>query len=317
MPVIKVHLNKRIIWATALGVVAVAFSLWYTATPSVKGDKERNKLAEIARAKAEEKRVALALDSDNDGLKDWEELIAGTDPKNPDTNGDGISDLETVKKIRSQKEMGMSASTSTSSKQTEGKVEQNLTEETTRKIFGAYIRAKLSDTYNPNSFTKVVDGVAEQVFNSPETADKYSAKDIKIKVNANENSVRNYRKASDKAIAPVIEIQEYELTTYARAIETKSEEEFAKLTTAADAYRMSATNLLVVPVPQDALEMHLRLVNAFDSFADTLESMGKGIGDPILSHVQMKDFLDKEKRINDVFDSMRIYFSLKYGIKIK
>jgi len=32
------------------------------------------------------------LDSDNDGLLDWEEVLWGTDPKNPDTNGNGILD---------------------------------------------------------------------------------------------------------------------------------------------------------------------------------------------------------------------------------
>ncbi|MEZ4365883.1 MAG: hypothetical protein R2939_06300 [Kofleriaceae bacterium] len=35
----------------------------------------------------------LDLDSDNDGLRDAEELALGTDPTNPDTDGDGDSDL--------------------------------------------------------------------------------------------------------------------------------------------------------------------------------------------------------------------------------
>ncbi len=35
-------------------------------------------------------------DSDNDGLKDWEEELYKTDPKNPDTDGDGYIDGEEV-----------------------------------------------------------------------------------------------------------------------------------------------------------------------------------------------------------------------------
>jgi len=35
-------------------------------------------------------------DSDNDGLKDWEEELFGTDPFNPDTDGDGYLDGEEV-----------------------------------------------------------------------------------------------------------------------------------------------------------------------------------------------------------------------------
>jgi len=38
-----------------------------------------------------------ALDTDGDGLTDQEELLLGTDPKNPDTDGDGLTDGEEVK----------------------------------------------------------------------------------------------------------------------------------------------------------------------------------------------------------------------------
>jgi hypothetical protein len=34
----------------------------------------------------------VPLDSDNDGLPDDEERLKGTDPNNPDTDGDGLSD---------------------------------------------------------------------------------------------------------------------------------------------------------------------------------------------------------------------------------
>jgi hypothetical protein len=43
------------------------------------------------------KNNAVSLDSDNDGLSDNEENLYGTDPKNPDTDGDGYSDGVEVK----------------------------------------------------------------------------------------------------------------------------------------------------------------------------------------------------------------------------
>jgi len=39
----------------------------------------------------------LVVDSDNDGLTDAEEKTLGTDPNNPDTDGDGLFDGEEVK----------------------------------------------------------------------------------------------------------------------------------------------------------------------------------------------------------------------------
>ncbi|MBI2639699.1 MAG: hypothetical protein HYW90_02285 [Candidatus Sungbacteria bacterium] len=42
----------------------------------------------------------LNRDTDNDGLKDWEEKIYGTDPENADTDGDGTPDGEEIKLSR-------------------------------------------------------------------------------------------------------------------------------------------------------------------------------------------------------------------------
>lgn len=43
---------------------------------------------------------SLKKDSDNDGLKDWEEILWKTDSNNPDTDGDGMSDGEEVQQGR-------------------------------------------------------------------------------------------------------------------------------------------------------------------------------------------------------------------------
>lgn len=44
----------------------------------------------------EENNQALFLDSDNDGLYDWEELLWGLDPHDPYSNGNGITDKQYV-----------------------------------------------------------------------------------------------------------------------------------------------------------------------------------------------------------------------------
>lgn len=45
--------------------------------------------------------ATLNSDADHDGLKAWEEALYGTDPNNPDTDGDGTSDGDEVKAGRS------------------------------------------------------------------------------------------------------------------------------------------------------------------------------------------------------------------------
>src|SRR3990167_7988543 len=48
----------------------------------------------------------LSSDSDNDGLKDWEELLWKTDPRNPDTDGDGTTDNEEILAKRDPRKPG-------------------------------------------------------------------------------------------------------------------------------------------------------------------------------------------------------------------
>jgi hypothetical protein len=52
---------------------------------------------EIAEPQPEQAAPQLIIDSDNDGLTDAEEKALGTDPNNPDTDGDGLFDGEEVK----------------------------------------------------------------------------------------------------------------------------------------------------------------------------------------------------------------------------
>ena len=52
-------------------------------------------------------------DRDGDGLLDWEELVARTDPSNPDSNGDGVKDGEEQKTLKTfYEEAGIEAGSS-------------------------------------------------------------------------------------------------------------------------------------------------------------------------------------------------------------
>jgi len=54
----------------------------------------------IEAGKQTEKPTKLAKDSDEDGLKDWEEIFYKTDPQKSDTDGDGTPDGEEIAKNR-------------------------------------------------------------------------------------------------------------------------------------------------------------------------------------------------------------------------
>ncbi len=82
----------RILIASILGVVLLAL-VAYTQRPNLQTPFTNNTPSITA---SSTEKIVYDLDSDADGLKDWEETLWGTDPKNPDTDGDGIDDTTAV-----------------------------------------------------------------------------------------------------------------------------------------------------------------------------------------------------------------------------
>lgn len=66
--------------------------------------EERRIDKEIATQEAIIKKAAEYPDIDKDGAPDWEELLLGFDPQNPDTNGDGKLDGEEIAAIKADTE---------------------------------------------------------------------------------------------------------------------------------------------------------------------------------------------------------------------
>ena len=88
--------NKISISLAAIILISAVFLGGYfilkTKTGSASISQQLNYLVGKTRTSDAQKEI----DSDNDGLRDWEEKIYGTDPRNPDTDGDGYLDGEEV-----------------------------------------------------------------------------------------------------------------------------------------------------------------------------------------------------------------------------
>ncbi|MFY9462505.1 MAG: hypothetical protein WAP51_04885 [Candidatus Sungiibacteriota bacterium] len=84
--------KRLVLFITSLAVVLIAILVTIPM-----GSREKKGLAANPPKTKGEILQDLNRDSDQDGLKDWEEKIYGTDPNNPDTDGDGAPDGEEIK----------------------------------------------------------------------------------------------------------------------------------------------------------------------------------------------------------------------------
>ena len=91
--ILSVRANKKFILKTSAITIILVASFWILLKKPIQKDYVYEKKIN----NQEKRNELLNKDTDNDGLKDWEEILWKTDPNNPDTDGDKTTDGEEIK----------------------------------------------------------------------------------------------------------------------------------------------------------------------------------------------------------------------------
>ena len=284
--------NSNVIAALLFGAALIAFGLWHTFTQGEAPTTSRDATQSTTSADL------YTEDTDGDGLRDWEEVLMGTDPSNPDSDGDGVSDGDMLTQARAAYAQETSMATATLSK----------TDRLARQIFGTYIQAKQQDTFDDTAFDFVIAQATNAQFAETVSAAQYVRADVST-VPATPESIRAYAQAFGEALGAIVAIREYELTTYGRAIEADDPAEFEKLMAASAVYRSIVETLMELSVPDNAVETHLAFTNAFVRFAAVLETMTSTPDDPILAFTATRNFIESEDAIRAAYAKIDTYFT--------
>ena len=229
---------------------------------------------------------AVAEDSDNDGLKDWEEALFGTDPKNKDTDSDGTPDGEETRGGRnplvagpddasditgSPFGFGGNASSSPISK----------TDAFAREVFSAIAAQKGESGFiNPEDIAQVSTSFAEVIAGREKIA--YTGRDVSTTENSNETVFRAYGNAvSALLLKAESNIGQGEMAVIVQALQNNNEAELKKLGSISDIYAELVQELLLVSVPKTALYAHLALINSIADIAQSVDDMQQLMSDPL------------------------------------
>jgi len=184
---------------------------------------------------------AALLDSDKDGLKDWEEVLWETDPMNADTDGDGIPD-------------GQEASHNNT-----GSPENAETPNFTEAFSQAFANAIGPRILEENGLADIsksdLEGIAGFIPNPEailgETA-RISASDLKISDKNDASSVKKYfnelhHLAYESAFAG---ITEGDITSFIKFLETENSGELEKIDPVINAFGKSIDAIKNLPTPK-------------------------------------------------------------------
>ncbi len=291
--------------------------------------KNTQKLA-VEKIAAENKKTAsikefMAIDSDGDGLKDWEEALWKADPKKSDTDGDGTNDGAEVKDNRDPLKPNVAKLGERPSDQAEESVitenqrvlddfnKLSDTDKFARTFFSEYYAAKNGDFNNKLSATNKEILIQSSAYSVGDPAIvQYSLTDIKTFTSTSTADIKTYgNKIGAISILNTPKNSTYELTTLNKALTTDDEKILADLDPVIDGYKKIIAGYLATPAPKEIAQLHLDLINDMQKVETSIEKMKDLFTDPIPAINALKIYKETVPKMAQDFANLKLYFNRK------
>lgn len=284
-----------------LAILAFVGGLWWLVSSRAESVKPSGTLAFGNSSTTQAQLNSLAeQDTDHDGLFDWEEALWKTDPKNPDTDGDGTNDGDEIKLKRNPLVKGpndvlpddfLQQKTSTDASG------EKLTETQlfTRDLINTYLKLKQSDQFTPDNQKKLVDAfVEETAVRQTETA-AHTIAELSIEDAAGIIPVSQYAQGIETAMRKSFTYSFFgeELSLFRDIVQKKDSRSEAVFGEAERAYRNFAALLLKMKVPRDITQPHLALINSSLAIAQNFSDIQKLSTDPLRTLIGVKKYTEE------------------------
>jgi hypothetical protein len=256
-----------------VGVVFLGYGVWRisqgvfsTNTKTASSQKMR----ELDRAY-----TRFSQDTDNDGLKDWEENLWNTDPKNPDSDSDGTYDGDEVKQGRDPKKPGPDDKLSQEQIASSEQKSKTLTEELAHNIDIRYFLEKgfsnnqpLSEDQKNNIASSLLSDIGKEL---SMYGNAYSEKDINI---SQSTSMREYGNKLGGFISNTFNgLSGYELQIVDRASKSGNMTILKQLDPYIAGYAKVIEFMKQQPVPPAMTQGHLIFINSLNNLKIADEKM--------------------------------------------
>ena len=283
---------KKLSAGLLVGIVAVVLVLWW-----VGGKVERGELGDALYVASSTAQKTVTLDSDRDGLKDWEELLWKTDKTNADTDGDGTSHGEELALGRDPRKKG-------SGDKLSGPED----------LVRAAVHTSGSDA----------EGV---IFPSAEDLKPglvYTAFDLHTVDSKDPSFIKYYGISLRDTLKPLGSSSFGQAASNTVAALSKKDSTAIERIRAEEALLLSITkNLLVLDVPESASAIHLNLLNTLTEMAELAYTMEHVEREPAFALASAEAYEKKKPEllavlgnVNAYFKEMRIAFDAKNTVNI-
>lgn len=238
-------------------------------------------------------KVATAnIDTDGDGLPDWEEVLWGSDPNKTDTDGDGTNDNQEVQQNRNPvipgpgdeikvKEADANVPTTTPYKyEYDNSLGSTLTEKLALNLSANYLSAKSKGGLTAATKDELVNNLLSQI-GDVELYHNYTRTSIAIGPMGTTFDIEMYGGRINAGLDKFGQLGLGESKIIADAVTADNLDGLDGLNAYASKYRTFRTTLLNMQVPLQFADLHVSFTNAVDTVAKSLAEMPKLKEDPV------------------------------------
>ena len=269
-----------------------------------------------------------SIDSDNDGLANWQETLYGTDPQNPDTDNDNTIDGQEITESRDP----LKANTSLNGQAPNDKMDseimannqlaieeyENLT--TTEKIARNMLSDIMATQQGTGSITdEQAKYLAENVIkNLPQK--EYSSKTVESDLNfvdTTEETVKNYAIFYYTETAKLELVLNKDADIINKVIEKPSAENIKNLDIIISLYNIIINDFIKAPLPKGSpwgTTYHLMLINELEKLVLIEKDLGIFSKDPADNYFSFFAYSDTKKVLLSVMATMDTIFGIERPI---
>jgi len=307
--------SKKFILALFAFTALCGFAFVFLKDKEIVGTGAQPKLSASNQDSARALAAQITLkDTDNDGLRDWEESLWGTNINNPDTDGDGTKDGAEIAANRNPAIPGPDDLLSVGTKTSKGSGEESgktltPTEKLAQRVFGKYLSLRQSGgTLDEKNSVAIIDSALGEM--SPyATVNTYSASDLIIVKEENAVTIRTYGNVLGEIInrygKPDVD---NELVIVGVALNTNDAKKLSELSKITESYRAVISALAKTPVPQGAVVAHLSLLNSAEAVTVTITAMESLFTDPLTALTALQDYNAQSDNLAAALDRLDSYF---------
>lgn len=271
------YLPSKRIGFLIIGIVILALGVFFYISRSNSGEANLVSL--------EERQDLEQLDTDNDGLSDWEESLWGTSISNPDSDGDGTSDGDEVAQNRDPLTPGpddafespsMAGNNENGESQSPDRTTDIKAEVLPRALALAAARQNGEDI-SEEDISRVADSLDTDELLEVQT---FTESDLNTTANASRSDLESYVQETIRILSIESSEQRNPLTVVASEIQNGQPGEI-NLSPYITQMDQVVRQLQQVPVPADYTSDHLVILNSASRMKAGLESMRYAKTDPM------------------------------------